>query len=115
MMTGLFFRGVPIVTRQRLWIIAFLLMSTLFIGPVMLHALAVYKYTDKQGTVHFVEDPNQIPPDYRKNVKKIEMKGADEKKGDGALRDERSGKKELVEHYAMNLMVRWKDVKIVVV
>lgn len=60
--------------RTRCWGRLLILVFILSLGSVTSHALTVYKYTDKNGTVCFVEDPNQIPPDCKENVKKIELK-----------------------------------------
>lgn len=45
-----------------------LIAMILLLAPALLHA-EVFSYTDKAGTVHFVEDLNSIPKQYRKKVK----------------------------------------------
>lgn len=40
-----------------------------------------YQYVDRQGTVHFVDDPGSIPPEYRQQ-RKVYQERADEVSGD---------------------------------
>lgn len=49
----------------------FLLSVLLLVGLGYDHNLeaAFYKYTDKSGVLHFVDDPAKIPPEYRKDIK----------------------------------------------
>lgn len=51
-----------------------------FIGALILFPLAlhseIYKYVDKNGTIHFVDDVGKIPPEYRKQITVYEDKPA---------------------------------------
>ncbi len=42
-------------------------------------AATFYKYTDKNGTVVFTEDPNSIPPELRKSAERIDLPDSKEK------------------------------------
>ncbi len=50
---------------QALSLIMFFILTT---APTTLFA-EFYKYTDKQGTIHFVDDPAKIPRQYAKKIK----------------------------------------------
>jgi predicted aspartyl protease len=44
-----------------------------FLSPLPLHS-EIYKYVDKSGTIHFVDDAGKIPPEYRDQVTVYEDK-----------------------------------------
>jgi predicted aspartyl protease len=44
-----------------------LLCAVAFFSPAGLHA-EIYKYIDKNGTVHFVDDLSKVPPEYIKQI-----------------------------------------------
>ena len=54
-------------TRQTAVSIFILLCALIFFPPVSLHA-EIYKYIDKNGTVHFVDDLSKVPPEYIKQI-----------------------------------------------
>jgi predicted aspartyl protease len=54
-------------TRQVAISIFVLLCAVAFFSPVSLHA-EIYKYIDKNGTVHFVDDLGKVPPEYIKQI-----------------------------------------------
>jgi hypothetical protein len=100
--------------RPRFWTIFFIVLLTLFLGSVTADALTVYQYTDKNGTVCFVQDPNQIPPEYREDVKKIELKerkDASEKSGDVDTVKEGAGRKEAVKEKITDLKQKGRELK----
>jgi hypothetical protein len=57
-----------------LLILLWVLVVTLF-SPLKLYA-DVYKYVDKNGTTHFVDDLSKVPPEYRNQVTVSEEKPA---------------------------------------
>lgn len=68
--------------RAVFWTALFLgLLSLLTDGAAVQAGAVYYKYTDKKGTVHFVQEPGQIPPAFRKAAKKINMPDRPEGRG----------------------------------
>ena len=53
--------------RQTAMSIFILLCAVAFFYPISLHA-EIYKYIDKNGTVHFVDDLSKVPPEYIKQI-----------------------------------------------
>ena len=54
-----------------------LLILLVFAVPV--YAATVYKWVDKEGGVHFTDDPSKVPPSYRNRVETEERKDVKEK------------------------------------
>ena len=54
-------------TWQTATSIFILLCAVAFFYPIGLHA-EIYKYIDKNGTVHFVDDLSKVPPEYIKQI-----------------------------------------------
>lgn len=66
------------MARFIIYILFFFLAALFFYA----HASAdIYKWTDPSGTIHIADDPTDVPPQYRKNVKSTEE---DEVAGKGA-------------------------------
>jgi hypothetical protein len=45
----------------------------LLVSASISHAASVYKWVDKEGTVHFTDDLSKIPPEYRDQVQTEEV------------------------------------------
>jgi len=45
----------------------------LLVSASISHAASVYKWVDKEGTVHFTDDLSKIPPEYRDKVQTEEV------------------------------------------
>ena len=46
--------------------------------PTISHAAEIYKWVDKDGTVNFSDDLSKVPPEYRDQVKKEEVRDSQE-------------------------------------
>ena len=53
-----------------------LLILLIFAAPV--HAATIYKWVDKEGGVHFTDDPSKVPPSYQNRVETEERKDVKE-------------------------------------
>jgi uncharacterized membrane protein YgcG len=50
-------------------IIKMAILILLLVLPSIFHAADIYKWVDKDGTVHFTDDISKVPPEYRDQVK----------------------------------------------
>jgi len=57
------------------FLIILLLLAAMLFFPFVVHA-DIYKYVDKNGTTHFVDDLGKVPPEYRNQVTIQEEKPA---------------------------------------
>jgi len=55
-----------------------LILMILLIFAVPVDAATVYKWVDKEGGVHFTDDPSKVPPSYRNRVETEERKDVKE-------------------------------------
>jgi hypothetical protein len=53
------------------------LILLLLVLPSIPHAADIYKWVDKDGTVNFADDLNKVPPEYRDQVKKEEVRDSE--------------------------------------
>jgi hypothetical protein len=51
-----------------------ILILSLLVLPSILCAAEIYKWVDKDGTVNFADDLSKVPPEYRDQVKKEEVR-----------------------------------------
>jgi len=54
-----------------------ILILLLLVLPSMSHAADIYKWVDKDGTAHFTDDLNKVPPEYRDQVKIEEVRDSE--------------------------------------
>jgi predicted nucleic acid-binding Zn-ribbon protein len=52
--------------------ICFLLLLIFFLTPSVSFSAEIYRWTDEKGTVHFTDDPSNIPERYSKQGEKID-------------------------------------------
>lgn len=62
-------------------LIFFLLIVVAFFPPLVLHA-EIYKYVDKNGTIHFVDDLSKVPTEYSNQVTVSEEKPEESSQGE---------------------------------
>jgi hypothetical protein len=55
-------------------IVKIAILILLLVLPSISHAADIYKWVDKDGTVNFADDLNKVPPEYRDQVKKEEVR-----------------------------------------
>lgn len=55
-------------------VVCFAILILLLVLPSVSHAADIYKWVDKDGTAHFTDDLSKVPPEYRDQVKREEVK-----------------------------------------